>query len=150
MPTKRQNKWLYPLDVMKKRKTKKDQDVSTREECDLTSEENEQHNKTDADIYFEGATEEMAEYGSSESGDGESSENEYESDSESGDSTEYISPDNMPDEMAKLPFKSQLGPTPTFWRYWEDIELTCPYTMRSLTSPQNTPTGQISNFPRMI
>ena len=121
MPTQRHNEWSYPLDVMKKRKTRKDQDVSTRECDDLKSEENEQHNKTDADIYFEGAAEEMAKYGSSESGDGESSENEYESDSASGDSTEYISPDNMPDEMAKLPFKSYVGPTPTFWQYQIDL-----------------------------
>ena len=60
MPTQRHNEWSYPLDVMKKRKTRKDQDVSTRECDDLKSEENEQHNKTDADIYFEGAAEEMA------------------------------------------------------------------------------------------
>ena len=70
MQTKRHNEWKDPLDVMKKRKTRKDQDVSMRQ-CNLISEENEQHNKMDADIYFEGAAEYMAKCGSFEREDDE-------------------------------------------------------------------------------
>ena len=117
MQTKRHDDWQEPFDVLKKRRSNKDKNVhdGSPTSSTLKPEEEDVGRKTDYEMYFEGAEDFMDE------DDSESSDGGLESESEDSSTAAFKNPDDTPEQKAKAPFKSDVGPIPHSWSF--QIEL---------------------------